>query len=151
MIPIYWTQRTTIPHLDELLAQVREQGGSIIQYQRVFSIILYSQSSPQFEWVPSGASRVSAGLKHTLFSALLGWWSLTGLFWTPAVIINNLMGGVDVTRVLTEPPPLPGQPFDSSALAELARAQKRQQIAFLILLFIVLAVVIGVCVVPTFL
>ena len=139
MIPIYWTERTSIPNLQVLLDQVRQHGGSIVEYQRVFSFIFVTQSFPVFDWVPPGTSRRVAGLKHVLFCGTLGWWSVTGLFWTPAALINNLMGGVDLTKVFTQPPPLPGQPFDNAAITELNRARKRQQYAYVgFLLFILL-------------
>jgi hypothetical protein len=141
VIPIFWTERSAIPNLEELRSKVHQQGGSIVQYQRIYSIFIFSQSSTTFEWVPPGKSRTKAGLKHVAFSCALGWWSAGGMLATPAVIINNLMGGIDVTRILTEPPPLPGDPFDSTAIAELQRAQKRQQYVFLgFLLFILLVV-----------
>ena len=60
------------------------------------------------------------------------------IFWIAGSIINKLMGGVDVTRVLTSPPPLPGQPFDDSAIRELRAAHKRQQYAFFAFLLVLL-------------
>jgi hypothetical protein len=148
LIPIYWTARASIPNLQALLEQVRQHGGSIVEYQRVFSVILFMQISPKFEWVPPGGSRAAAGLKHTVFSLLLGWWSLSGLFATPAAIINNLMGGIDVTRVFTQPPPLPGQSFDSSAMEELAKARKRVMYVYLGFLFLVLGLCVNFFVLP---
>jgi hypothetical protein len=148
MIPIYWTERASIPNLQELLEKVQKHGGAIVEYQRVFSIILFTRSFPVFDWVPPGVSRKTAGLKHVLFCGMLGWWSVTGLLWTPAVLINNLMGGVDLTKVFTQPPPLPGQPFDNTAIAELNRARKRQQYAYVGFLLFVLLLVIVFCVIP---
>ncbi|MDB6174099.1 MAG: hypothetical protein JWL59_3410 [Chthoniobacteraceae bacterium] len=143
IIPLYWTERSTIPNLQELLDRVRQQGGSIVEYQRVFSIILFTRSYPVFDWVPPGTSRTTAGLKHAVFCGTLGWWSVADLFWTPSTIVNNLMGGVDLTRVFTEPSPLPGQPFDNHAIAELNRTRKRQQYVFVgyILLLLLLVIV----------
>jgi hypothetical protein len=80
----------------------------------------------------------AAGRKHALFCALLGWWSIVGFFGTAGAIINNLMGGIDVTKVFTMPPPLPGQPYDDSAIRELNTARKRQGYTFVIFLFILL-------------
>ena len=148
MIPIYWTERTSIPKLQELLNKVREHGGSIVEYQRVFAVILFTRSFPVFDWVPPGASRTTAGLKHVLFCGILGWWSIAGLFWTPAALINNLMGGVDLTKVFTQPPPLPGAPFDNTATAELNQARKRQQYAYVGFLLFILLIVFVFCVIP---
>jgi hypothetical protein len=86
---------------------------------------------PVFELVPQGTTRRAAGRKHALWCCLLGWWSIPGFFGTAGSIINNLMGGIDVTKILTTPPPLPGQPFDSTALEELQAARQRQGYAFL--------------------
>jgi hypothetical protein len=148
MIPIYWTERASIPNLHDLLEKVRQHGGSIVEYQRVFGIIVFTRTFPVFEWVPPHASRKTAGLKHVLFCAALGWWSVTGLFWTPAALIKNLTGGVDLTKVFTQPPPLPGQPFDNTTIAELNQARKRQQYAYVGFLLFVLLLVFVFCVIP---
>ena len=65
-----------------------------------------------------------------------------GLFGTMGMIINNGMGGVDVTKVLTMPPPIPGQPYDDTAIRELNEARKRQGYAFFAFLFVLLLVVL---------
>jgi hypothetical protein len=59
------------------------------------------------------------------------------------------MGGIDVTRVLTSPPPLPDQPYDDSAVRELKAALKRQQYAFLIFLLVLLLVIVVFLVIPS--
>jgi hypothetical protein len=41
-----------------------------------------------------------AGLKYSLLSFVAGWWSIPGLFWTPAVIIRNSRGGIDLTNTV---------------------------------------------------
>jgi len=148
MIPIYWTERASIPNLQELLDKVRQHGGSIVEYQRIFAVILFTRSFPVFDWVPPGASRTTAGLKHVLFCCTLGWWSPAGLFGTPAALITNLMGGVDLTKVFTQPPPLPGQPFDNTALNELDKARKRQQYAYVCFLLLIVLLVFVFCLGP---
>lgn len=148
IILIFWSQKTTIPNLQELLDNYHKHGGAIVQYERVFSILIYSQRTPKFEWVALNTTRRAAGFKHALWCFLLGWWSIAGLFWTAGSIINNLMGGIDVTRVLTSPPPLPGQPYDDSAVRELEAARKRQQYAFLVFLLVLLVVVVIFFVIP---
>src|SRR5260221_8504895 len=121
-IPIFWTQKATIPNLPALLENYRKHGGAIVQYDRVYSMVVFMERSPKFEWVPPNTTRRAVGFKHALWCCVFGWWSVPGFFATAGAIINNLMSGVDVTKVLTSPPPLPGQPFDSTALKELARA-----------------------------
>jgi len=58
------------------------------------------------------------------------------------MIINNLMGGIDVTKILTTPPPLAGKPYDDSAIREFDAARKRQGYAFLVFLVALLLLVI---------
>ena len=119
MIPIQWSSSVEIPNAQKLLDQVQRHGGSIIEYQRVFSLLLFSQSSPQYVWMRAGGSRFRAGLEHSIFTLITGWWSLPGIFWTPACVLYNSFGGTDVTRLLqlahrpapqpvsSSPPPLP--------------------------------------------
>jgi hypothetical protein len=142
IIPIFWTQKARIPNLQELLDNYQRHGGSIVQYDRVFSVIVYMQRYPKFEWVSPTTARRAAGFKHALWCCLLGWWSPLGFFATTGAIINNVMGGIDVTKILTSPPPLPGQPFDQTALKELGAAQRRQQYAFLAFLLLLLLLVL---------
>jgi hypothetical protein len=65
IIPIFRTQKTTIPNLDELVTNYHKPGGAIVQYDRVFSIILYTQRSPKFEWVPV-TGQPNSPLEHLL-------------------------------------------------------------------------------------
>ena len=148
IIPIFWTERTKIPNLEEMVENYHRHGGSIIQYDRLFSIILFTRRYPKFEWVPPHQTRRAAGKKHALWCFLFGWWSIGGILGTTAMIVNNLLGGIDVTRVLTTPPPLPGQPFDDAAWREYAAAQKRQQWIFVGSLFFLLILAIIFFVIP---
>ena len=143
IIPIVWTERKKIQNLPKLLDKVKKDGGSIIQYHRIFSVVVLSRHYPVFDWLPPGKSRTLASIKHVIFCFLLGWWSFGGWLVTPAIIINNLLGGIDVTKVFTQPPALPGQSFDSTAMGEFQRAKKRQQyvfIGYLILLFVLVII-----------
>jgi hypothetical protein len=142
IIPIFWREKAKIQNLPELLENYGESGGVIVEYQRIFSIIIFSRMSPVYEWVPPGTSRRAAGRKHAMYCFFLGWWSIMGLFGTAGAIINNLMGGIDVTKILTMPPPLPGQPYDNAAIRELNEARKRQGYGFLIFLAVVLVLVL---------
>ena len=142
VIPIFWTEKTKIRNLPELLDNHQKHGGQIVEYRRIFSVLIFSRMYPVYEWVPPDTTRQTAGRKHALFCCLLGWWSIFGFFGTAGAIINNLMGGIDVTKVLTLPPPLPGQPYDDSAIRELNAARKRQGYAFLAFLFVLLLIIL---------
>src|SRR5262245_10228642 len=94
------TSRRSIPNLKELQDSVRQSGGAIICYQRMYSIVLYSHTYPVFVWVAPGRSRILASLSHVAFTAAFGWWSVIGWLATPFVIAGNLAGGEEVTRRL---------------------------------------------------
>jgi len=68
---------------------------------------------------------------------LLGWWSLPGLLFTPAAIVNNLYGGIDVTSTLVGS--LPGLPVDDSMKEEYEAAVNRERwvIVLVFVLFLV--------------
>ncbi|MCE9609195.1 MAG: hypothetical protein K8R23_03095 [Chthoniobacter sp.] len=125
-IPITWTDRTKIPNLPQLTEKVRLHGGSIVEFRRVWSLLLYCQSSPIYRWVPPGRSHVLSGAGHALFCLLFGWWSPAGIIWTLPAVVNNFFGGVDVTKVFTQPPPLPGQPWDPVTYADYIGSRRRQ-------------------------
>jgi len=142
IIPIFWREKTKIKNLPELMENYQRHGGQIVEYRRIFSIILFSRMYPVYEWVSQETTRKAAGRKRALFCGLLDWWSIMGFFGTAGSIINNLMGGIDVTKVLTMPPPISGQPYDDSAIRELNAARKRQNYAFVIFLFVLLLLIL---------
>lgn len=137
MIPLHWTEPAMIPGLDRLVENQRQHGGALVEYQRVWSLVMLSTMTPKVVWVSPGTSRIVAGLPHTLFCLALGWWSLAGFFWTISALITNLSGGIDVTAVFTTPP---GQPIDEGALREMQRQAKVAQYAFVAVLFLILGV-----------
>jgi hypothetical protein len=129
VIPITWTDKARIPNLPELVDRVRTHGGSIVEFQRVWSLLLYCQWGPIYRWVGPRQSRYVSGLGHAAFCFLFGWWSPAGIIWTLPAVVNNLCGGVDVTSIYTKPPPLPGQMLDadeSAAYAEYTASRSRQ-------------------------
>jgi hypothetical protein len=77
------------------------------------------------------------GFGHALFCFLFGWWSPAGIIWTLPAVVNNLFGGVDVTKVFTQPPPLPGQPWDAAAFADYVASRRRQGILSILSLVLV--------------
>ena len=148
IIPIYWTERTQIKNLPELLAKHRAHGGSLIEYQVVLSALLFSQTKPKIVWLPAGKNRSIQGLLISIPTILLGWWSIAGFFWTIGALVKNLMGGVDVTAVFTTPPPLEGQTWDLSATKAIERQRKIQTWVFVAVLFTLLGVAVWFCVIP---
>jgi hypothetical protein len=145
MIPTYWSEPAKIHNLDQILESYRNHGGAIVEYRRIWSVLTVAISSPRIEWVPKGASRAGRGLRHALFCALLGWWSLPGFFGTIGALVQNLRGGIDVTAVLA---PSPGQPADVGAVAQMERARRVQGIICALILFALLAALLVFVVYP---
>ena len=89
------------------LAALREKvllgGGLIVQYDRILSALIAAETRPVFEWIGPGESRAMAGVKHALFCVAFGFWSIPGLLVTPAIIVTNLMGGLNVTEAIVPP------------------------------------------------
>jgi hypothetical protein len=95
----------TLPAIRE---QFSRQGGRVVLFQRITSAIVVSWESSHLEWIPPYSTRTWAGLRYAFWTALLGWWSISGLWCTPAAILTDVFGGVDVTEIVKAPPPLPG-------------------------------------------
>ncbi len=72
MIPITWTEKAKIPNHPKLLERVRKQGGSIIEFQRVWSVIFFCHSGPIYRWVGSKHGRFFQSLSEVLFCFLAG-------------------------------------------------------------------------------
>ncbi len=95
----------TLPAIKE---QFRRHGGKVVLFQRITSAIFVTWEHNHLEWIPPYATRTWAGFRHAFWTALLGWWSIPGLWCAPAAILTNVFGGVDVTEIVKTPPPLPG-------------------------------------------
>lgn len=82
----------------EVQDQVR-QGGKFVVYGYCMSFLVITlRRSSEIQFVRAGESPAVKGLKYTLLSLLLGWWGFPwGFIYTPAVVIQNLAGGKDVT------------------------------------------------------
>jgi hypothetical protein len=81
----------------------------VVLFQRITSAIVVSWESSHLEWIPPYSTRMWAGLRYAFWTALLGWWSIPGLWCTPAAILTDVFGGVDVTEIVKAAPPFPGQ------------------------------------------
>lgn len=92
----------------KVLPAIREnfgrKGGKVVLYQRVTSVVLISWETTHLEWIPPYSSRSWAGLRHAFWTSFLGWWSWHGLYSTPAAILTDVFGGVDVTELVNERP-----------------------------------------------
>lgn len=106
VLTISGKSQPNIPNLRELQESIRQQGGTIVCYYRMWSLLVFSKHTPVFVWVAPGSSRVLASLPHVGFTAALGWWSLPGCFATPFVIVSNLAGGEEVTKRLMNMSPI---------------------------------------------
>ncbi len=146
IIPISWTRKVEISNIGYLKSQIEKHGGRVIEYRWIFSMLVITINHSRYEWLPANASRSKAGVKHALLCFVTGWWSIAGVLVTPVMILNNLFGGIDVTKVLF--PDSPDGGIDPQALRELAQAQKRQQFTFLGYLLLVLAIAVWFCVLP---
>jgi hypothetical protein len=90
-----------LPNLQE---QYQRHGGKIVMFQRVTSMIVISWETTHLEFVPPHFSRSWVGFKYVLWNLFLGWWSISGLWCTPSAILNSLLGGIDVTELVTDLP-----------------------------------------------
>lgn len=146
--PTFQAQEGITPALQDLIDHCRRNGGTIVQYERVVSLLIYMRRYPKYDWVAPHSSRRAVGYKHALWCFLLGWWSITGLLFTPGAIINNVMGGIDVTPLLMSSRQLPDHRATESAVQEYNAALKRQQQVFLGFLVVVLAACVVFLVLP---
>lgn len=143
---VHWTEPPNVSNLPQLMGKYQTLDGAIVEYQHVTSFILLSRRTFHYEWVSPGSSRFLLGVKHSVFCCLFGWWSVDGLLvWTPAAIISNLLGGVDITKALVSQ----GSPDMSGAQDEAAReimsTRKKHMWAFIVLLAVLTTIVAIKC------
>lgn len=139
---VHWTEPPNVSNLPHLMGKYQTLGGAIVEYQHVTSFIFLSRRAFHYEWVSPGGSRFLLGVKHSVFCCLFGWWSVDGLLiWTPAAIISNLLGGVDITKALVSQ----GSPDTSGAQDEATReimtTRKRHMWAFIVFLAVLTTIV----------
>ena len=148
MVSFHWTDRSGLKNLPELLAKRQAFGGMLVEYDIVYSIIFVSFKIPRIVWIRNSLGRISMGILYSIPTFLLGWWSITGFFMTIGALVKNMMGGIDVTLVFTNPPPAPGQEWDPSVIAAIEKQRKIQSIVFGVILFSILAVLVKYLVLP---
>jgi hypothetical protein len=112
-----------------------DHGGRFVVFQWVVSPLLMSfkRSSPIY-FVRANEGTFKKAWPYVGLSLLLGWWGVPwGLFWTPASILRNVRGGIDVTPTVVKalnshelPPRLHEHAFDGwgedTALLDLGEA-----------------------------
>src|SRR5947208_5566617 len=89
------------------LAQIRRErerwGGSIVLYKSAWAFFTFSGVYPRLALVHPKRNRSLVGLRESVRTLLLGWWSIHGIFNVPKVLAHNLSGGIDVTRIFAGP------------------------------------------------
>ena len=80
--------------IQDLVDRVRERGGSLVLFQRVFSIGAVTWREAVFEYVPPHGSRTFHVIKNSLLTLLLGPWSVYGPVLVVDALITNLSGGL---------------------------------------------------------
>lgn len=101
MIHISIPTNDSYPELPKLRDQQARLGGSIIMYTSVWSALVVCRITTHLRLVSNSESRSLVGLFASMKTIFLGWWSVGGLFASVGALINNLSGGVDMTRVLS--------------------------------------------------
>lgn len=146
--PSFKAQEDITPEIKDLIEHCRRNGGAIVQYERVISLVFHTWRYAKYDWVAPHSTRQSVGYKHAFWCALLGWWSIVGPLITPIAIVNNLKGGIDVTSLLMSSRESPVHCATESAVQEYNAALKRQQKLLLAFLTVVLVACIVFLVLP---
>lgn len=128
-VHIHVSHDLRVDDLKSLQDKVRLRGGRLIAYSEVLSAFFISARSFRVRWVASAAERKTAGFPSILITALLGWWAITGPYWSISALIWNSRGGFDVTEPLLRAHP--GNPSllghaEAIALAASQDSAKRQ-------------------------
>ena len=89
--------------------------------------------------MPPYQSRSGVGFKYALWCLAAGWWSLPGLVQTPPAIINNLMGGADVTGLA-----MPTASLEQRAFARKELKKSTERFGLVVLGLFILFLV-GIC------
>jgi hypothetical protein len=149
MLHLHLTRHPDLKGLPEIQKQFERHGGRVVLFQQVTSAVVVSWGSAHLEWVPPHATRTGRGLRYAFWTALLGWWSLSGLWCTPAAILTDLFGGVDVTDLVkTSTPPQNRPKIIAKAEAVVRNREYYLLILELVLLFVGIMVWIAYAPIP---
>ena len=143
---LHWTQTDRAGDYSKELENYWKHGGKLVEYGRLLSLGIFTKFTPVVAWVPPWSNRFRVGLRYAGWCCLLGWWSWIGLLATPGFILLNLLGGVDVTRLLSQPPPLPGYPEDAAAWWAVEKVRRWRRWVYYAVITLELAVVIALIV-----
>lgn len=80
--------------------RVRLRGGRLVAYAAVVSVLFLSARNYRVKWIASPAEKTQGGISSSVLSAVFGWWSLQGPYYTIAALVWNFRGGVDITDAL---------------------------------------------------
>ena len=101
MIDFHLTQPTDLKVLQKIQEQFDRYGGRMVLFQRLTAVVVITWDTTHLEWIPPYATSMMFRLRNTFWTAALGWWSFTGLCYSPAAILTNILGGVDVTELVS--------------------------------------------------
>jgi len=135
--------------LPDLASRTRTEGGSVVVYTQIYSFLFFSVIRTIYQFVPHGKSRSLAGLKHSIISAVLGWWSVGGLFLTGRALVANSAGGVEITHLLNEENMYGLLPIEGSD-DYLEKDERKIAVVFLIVLLVSLGLIIWKMVLPVY-
>jgi len=144
LLTYHFHHQSPTPRLAELIERQKAHGGHLIQYRRAWAAIAVLATQERIEWVPFGESRYLAGWKHSLFTCLLGPWSLMSIFAVPMLVFSNFQGGLDVTEfyshATTDPfrnsPPVRGTARQESSKGEWAMLGFLSSVLAIVLLLV---------------
>ncbi|GAB4094389.1 hypothetical protein [Flaviaesturariibacter terrae] len=90
---------------DRTLAELEADiyaGGRFVIYTWAVSVVVMTFKRPsEIYYIPSGKSRLVAGLKYSLISLVFGWWGIPwGPIYTIGAFVCNFGGGKDITQQL---------------------------------------------------
>jgi len=128
----YYDTKKLMSTIEAKVELQRALGGRLVMYKRRWSALFISGMYDVVEHVPCERSRLKAGGSHSLFTLLLGLWSLQGLIVAPYCVFVNMCGGVDVTARYSD------SPIDSRLGIMPDPAQEKRDSRFADWLFIVL-------------
>ena len=94
--------KSPTPGLDELIEKQKTNGGRLIQYRRAWAAIAVISTQDRVEWLAPGGNRYFGGWRHSLFTCILGLWSILSIFAVPMILFSNFSGGIDVTEFYSE-------------------------------------------------
>lgn len=85
--------------MDEIMEEINRGGKFVVFKSCVSAIIVSETKESDIYFIKSQEPAFKYHWPVTLKTILLGWWSITGFFWTIDCLRFNFSGGLDVTDV----------------------------------------------------